>query len=153
MTAHFLEFNSQLDEALIRVNRADRIDQTALNMRLLRALERRVNRNLEVANVIESIKNTEYTNAMLRCLLDELFHDIIGVMIITKQVLTTEKHLDRSFEILLQNIQTLPRIFIKEAQAAIKRSTAPCFKRIVANGIKCRKLWKHIRNSHAGCQQ
>ena len=153
MAAHFFKLDCKLNKAFIRVNRADRIDQTALNMWFFRALECRINRDFEVTNIVECIKNTKYTNAMLGCLLNEFLHNIVGVMVITKQVLTTEKHLNRCFEILLQNIQTLPRILIKEAQTAIKRSTAPSFKRIIANGIKCRKLRKHIRNSHAGCQQ
>ena len=97
-------------------------------MRFFRALECCINRDFEVTNIVECIKDAEYANTMLGCLLNELLYHVVGVVVIAEQVLTAEKHLNWRLEVFLQDIQALPRILIKEAQAAIKRSTPPCFK-------------------------
>ena len=153
MTSHLLELDSQFNKAFVGVNRADRIYKAALDMRFLRAFQRRINSDPQVADIVQCIKDTEDTYAVCRCFLDKFLNNIVGIMIVSKQVLSTKEHLNWRLKVLLQNIQTLPRIFIEEAKACVKCGAAPCLKSIVADGIKRRKLRKHVRNTHACCYQ
>ena len=153
MASHLFEFDRQLNEHFVGVHRADRVYETALDMRLFGTFERGADRHFQVANVVERIEDTEDADTACRGFLNELFYNIVGIMIIAEQVLTAQEHLDRGLEVLLQSVQTFPRIFIKETQARIKCCSAPSFKGVVPDGIKRLKLRKHIRNSHAGCKQ
>ena len=45
---------------------------------------------LEVADIIQSIKNTDNINPVGNGFLDEIFQDIIGIMAVTQHILTAE---------------------------------------------------------------
>ena len=52
VAAHILQLFSQLDEFFVRMDRADGIDETALDFRLLGAVERCIDGNFEVADIV-----------------------------------------------------------------------------------------------------
>ena len=98
VAAHFLELLGEVDEHLVRMYRADGIDEAALDFRFLRAVLGCVYSDLEVADIIESIEDTENADTMLRCSLDEFLDDIVGVMVVPQKVLPAQQHLYRGVE-------------------------------------------------------
>ena len=87
--------------------------------------------------------------------LDKLGHYIISVMVVTKDILTTQQHLNRGFgHMLPDNAQPLPRIFIQKAERAVKCSSSPGFEGKVTDIIQFFQHLNHIGGAHpGGCQR
>ena len=151
MNTHLLQLLSQLYESLIGMEWTYSIYKTALYMWLLLCLQCCINSCTQISNIVQCIKNTEYTNAMLRSLSYESTNHIIRIVVVTQQILATQQHLDRSIQMCLQGIKTLPRILIQETQASIISCTAPCLKSIVADFVQGRKHWQHLLGTHTCC--
>ena len=91
---------------------------------------------LDVAEVVEGVKNTDNVDTVLNGQLHELFHHIVMIMLVAQQVLTTQQHLQLGVgQVLSQTAQTLPGIFAQIAQAGIEGGTAPAFHGVVAGLI------------------
>ena len=149
VAAHLLQLLGELDERIIGMHRADGIDEAALDLRFLWAVQRRIDSDLEIADIVERIEDAEDTDAVLGCLLDEFLDDIIGVMIVSEEVLAAQEHLDRRLEFRLQRIETLPRIFIEEAEAGVERCAAPSLEGLIADLVECFELREHVLDAHA----
>ena len=149
VAAHLLQFLGKIDEDFVRMIGAERVDEAALYMWLFFAAESSIDRCLEVAHVVQRVEDAEYAHAMLGSLLDELLDDIVRIVVVAEQVLTTKQHLDRSLETGLELVESLPRIFVEEAKARIKGRTAPGFKRVVADLVERCKHRLHLGVMHA----
>ena len=55
------------------------------------------NRGFEVSYVIKSVENSDYGYAVVYARFNELIYDVVGIMFVTEQILTAEKHLNGSF--------------------------------------------------------
>ena len=64
----------------------------------------------------------------MNCPLDELGDHIIGVMVVTKNILPTQQHLDRCFlAVAFDDPQSFPGVLVEETQGAVKSRAAPGF--------------------------
>ena len=50
-------------------------------------------RTFQVAQVVQTVKNTDYINTVSDRFLNKIFNNIIGIMTVSKDVLSSEKHL------------------------------------------------------------
>jgi hypothetical protein len=111
-------------------------------------------RDFHVSYVIQGIENTENVYPVFSRLLYEFHHYIIGIVAIANDVLTAQKHLERS--LLHESFQLanpLPRIFRQIPYRNIKSGTAPSFKREKANLIHFLSYWKHRVSPHSCSDQ
>ncbi len=154
VNAHLLKLLCQLNEGFVGMEGADGVYEAALNMGLLFALEGFINGGLEIVDIVEGIEDTEYFDTVLGSLADESADDIVIIVIVAEKILAAEEHLDRGvLQVRAENVEALPGIFVQEAEAAVKCSTAPCFKGIIADSIKGIELRNHLLNAHAGSTQ
>ena len=87
----------------------------------------------QVPCIIKGIKNADNINAVCHASFNEFRNDIVCIVVIAQEVLTAKQHLQ--FGILhmaADGAQAFPGIFIQEAKAGVKRSTAPCFECVEA---------------------
>ena len=86
----------------------------------------------DVAEIVQSVEDTQHVNAVLDGQLYKLFHHIVVVVLVAQQVLATEQHLQPGVGHVLADVpQALPGIFVQVAQAAVKGSAAPALYRVV----------------------
>ena len=108
------------------VHRADRVAQRTLGM--LAGLLHGFNAGLQIAHVIQRIKNTEHIDAVFRGLFNKRLHHIVAVVAVPEQILTAQQHLQTGVgQSLTQGTQALPWVFLKESHTGIKRGAAPAF--------------------------
>ena len=132
------------------MHRADRVADG--DFRRAAVLLAGLDRLLEVAHVVERIEDTDDVNAVFDGLLDERIDHVVCIVLVAQNVLATEEHLQlRVGHRLAQLTQTLPRIFIQEAHAGVKRSATPAFQRIVADFIQLVSDGQHLVQTHTGC--
>ena len=92
---------------------------------------------LQIAQIVQRVEDTDDVNAVLDGLLDELIDHVVRIMLVAKNVLATEQHLQLGVgHRLAQRAQTLPRVFVQETHAGVKRRAAPALQRIVADLIQ-----------------
>ena len=104
-----------------------------------------------VAGVVERIENTHYGYAVLNGLLDEFVHNVVRIVLVSEQVLTAQKHLQRSLgHSLFQLTQSRPGVFVQKTQAGVEGCAAPAFYGIVADFVELVGNGEHFIQSHAG---
>ena len=112
------------------------------------------NGSLKVSEVIETVKDTDPVDSVRDGLLDKIFNYVITVVAVAEKVLSAQKHLHGSlFKFLFEFSQSLPRIFLEEAQAGIECGTAPhldCFVAYLVHFI-CNR--EHYFGGHSGRDQ
>ena len=143
------KLKSELDEFFVRMIRGDRVDEAALDVRMLRRFERGGDGDFQVADIVERIEDAEHADAVLRRFRDEFFHDVIRIMVVAEEVLAAEQHLNRRLQMCFQRIETLPRIFIEEAEAGVERCAAPSLEGLIADLVECFELREHVLDAHA----
>ena len=113
-----------------------------------------LNGSLKVSDIIQAVKNTDNINTICDGFLYKVLNHIICIMIVSKDILTTEQHLElRVLESSSQFSESLPRIFLQETQAGIKSSAAPAFYCVVANFIHFVNDRKHLISRHSCCKE
>ena len=113
-----------------------------------------LNSGLKVSDIIQAVKNTDNINSVSDGFLYKVRNHIVRVMIVSKDVLATEQHLELCvLETGSQFSESLPRIFLQETQAGIKSSAAPAFYRVVANFIHFVNDRKHLISRHSCCKE
>ena len=76
----------------------------------------RLNRDLEVSEVVERVEHLNHTNAVFDRLLDEGSYHIVGLVRLSEQRLAADQHLQwRLYDRGPQGAQSLPRIFLQRA--------------------------------------
>ena len=145
---HLNELFGELDKVVLVMNRGHRVaDRGLADAAVLLGV---ANRALEVARIVQRIEDTDDVNAVFNRFFAELLHHVVRIMLVTKDVLSAEQHLQFGVgKRFAQRSQALPRVFVEEAKAGVKRSAAPDFQRPVADGIEHFASGKHIFGAHA----
>ena len=136
-----------LDVAVERVHRAHRVGDASLEMGpgLLDGL----GAIHDVADVVERVEDAEHVHAIAMRGLEEPRHDVLRVMVVSHEVLTTGEHGERCLgAMLLDGAQALPRVLIQKAQACVERRTAPSLERPIADLVHLVQDGQHIAGLH-----
>ena len=109
---------------------------------------------LQVAQVVQAVKDTDDVDAVGDGLLYEVLYYIICVVAVAKQVLAAEQHLQLGvLEAFSEDSQPLPGIFLQETQAGVKSSSAPALDRVVSDTIQLINDGEHLFCGHSGGDQ
>ena len=74
--------------------------------------------SLQVAGVVQRVKDTDDVDAVGNGLLDEVLDGVISVGTVAQHVLAAEQHLQLLVgQLLAQDAQTLPGVLVQEADA------------------------------------
>ena len=145
--AHVDELVRDVHVVVERVDRRDRVHDGALEV-LAGLLDGRSGR-LEVADVVEGVEHPEDVHAVLRRLVDEPAHDVVAVVAVAHDVLAAQQHLQRSARhVLLDESQTLPRVFVEKPQAGVERGATPALERVEADGVHQLEDRHHVGRAH-----
>ena len=131
-----------------RMHRRGRIADRALRVTavLLDALDG----GFEVARIVERVEHAEDVHAVFTGERRETVYDIVRVMLVAENVLTAEKHLQRSlFADLLDLPKPLPRILAQKTHTDVECRPAPAFERVVAGIVDRLGDFKDIVGAHA----
>ena len=138
VNAHLLQVAAQLYEHIDVVDGRCCVAQCTLNMST--GLDGLINSNFDVAQVVQRVEDTDDVDAVLNALADEGANDVIGIVLVTQQVLAAEQHLCLCvLEVLADCAQSLPGIFVEVTEAGVKCSAAPALDGVVAglvNGVQ-----------------
>ena len=150
--AHLLEGLGVGGEILVVVHRGQGVADAALYMRAL--LVGRLDRGLQVARIVQRIKDTQNVDAICNGLLYKIFNRVIRIRTIAQHILAAEEHLQFLVgQFLAQDPQTLPRILIQKADAGIEGRAAPALDREVVDLIHFGQDGTHLIHRHTGGQQ
>ena len=106
---------------------------------------------LEVARVVHGVKDTEDVDAVDSGPFDEFFDDVIGVVAVAEDVLSSEQHLLRCFRHrFLQFPEAYPGVFAEEADAGVERGAPPHFDGPVADLIEFIADGEHVIEAQTG---
>ena len=109
---------------------------------------------LDVAEIVQSVEDTQHIDAVLDGQLHELLHHIIVIVLVAQQVLAAEQHLESGVGHGLANLaQTLPGIFVQVAQAAVEGGAAPALHGVVAGLVHGGQNLLEIGEGHTGGHQ
>ena len=104
---------------------------------------------LKVSQVIEAVKDSDDVDAVCDGLLDEVLDNVICIRLVSKDVLSAEKHLQlRVLEAVTQLSQSDPGIFLQETKRCIEGSTAPALYRVISDLIHLVDDRKHLLSRH-----
>ena len=152
VSTHFLESLCVICKILIAEYGTCCIRHCRLNVSAF--LLSRINRGLKVSGIVESVENTDFINTVSDGLLNKIFNNIVGIMTVAENILTSEKHLEFCvLDVCTYSAKPFPRIFIQEAKASVKCSTAPRFERVVTDFVESFQNRKHLVDSHSRCNQ
>ena len=105
-----------------------------------------------IARVVAGIKNTEAVNTVLCSSFNKLVYNIICIVAVTKKVLCTQKHHDFCVRHCSMKLaQTIPRIFIQEADTRVISCTTPAFYKFITDFINHWTSRQHICCCHTSC--
>ena len=150
--AHFLQSLGVGCKVLVVMHGAQGIADAALHMSAF--LVGRLDGSLQVAGVVQSVKDADDVDAVGNRLLYKVLHSVICVGTVAQHILAAEQHLQllvRQF--LAQDAQTLPRILVQEADAAVERSAAPALHGEVVDLVHFGQDGAHLVHGHTGSQQ
>ena len=134
------------------MNGADRIGNRALGM--LAHFAHGLDGCLQIAGIIHRIKHPEHIDAINRSPLDKLFHNIVGIVAITQNILTAKQHLLRGIgHGLFQCANTLPGILAQIADTGIKGGPSPGFQRPKTYLVQLFCDGQHIVQAQPGSKQ
>ena len=84
-------------------------------------------------------------------LLYEILDNVVCIVAVSEDVLTAEEHLKLGvLHVVADGAESLPGIFLKEAQAGIEGRTAPCLERVVSDRIETLEDRDHFFGRHSG---
>ena len=95
------------------------------------AVYRLLNGDLQVVNIIKSVKNAHDVDAVFHRGTDKAVHNVVRVVLIAQNVLPTQQHLQLGVGHLGADLsQPFPGILVQIAQAHVKGGSAPAFHRV-----------------------
>ena len=113
-----------------------------------------VNRSLKVAEVVQAVEDTDDIDSVCNGLLHEILYYVIGVVIVAEDVLSAEEHLQlRILEACAKLAETIPRVFLEEAKARVKRSSAPALYGVISDLVHLVDNRKHQFRRHSCSNQ
>ena len=153
--AHVLELFAHLDILFHGVDRALRVGDAAGSNGVLAAVFLGgFQCGFDVAEIVQRVKDTQNVDAVFDRQLDELFHNVVVIVLVAEQVLSAKEHLQLRVGHQSADIaQALPRIFAEIAKAGVKRCAAPAFNRIVTGLIHLGQNRLEIGIRQTGCHQ
>ena len=90
----------------------------------------RVHRDAHVVDPVQAVEDAEDVDAALGRLADEIFDDIVGIVLVADAVGAAQQHLQQQVRRILAHLaQTLPRVFGQEAHRDVEGRAAPAFER------------------------
>ena len=114
----------------------------------------RLDSGLQVAGVVQSVEDADDVDAVGNRLLHEILDGVVSVGAVAQHILAAEQHLQLLVgQLLAQDAQALPRVFIEEADAAVEGSTAPALDGEVRDLVHLGQDGTHFVHGHAGSQQ
>ena len=147
--AHRFELPAELDVILVVVHGTGGVRHRGL-YRAAR-LFGRLDGGLEVARVVQRIKNTQDVDTVFHGKLAELAHDVVAVMTISEKVLSAQQHLKLGIgDGLTQRAQSVPRVLAQETYAGVERSAAPRLECVIPYLIQFIRNGKHLVQAHTG---
>jgi hypothetical protein len=106
-------------------------------------------RPVEVPRVVERVKNTNYVYSVPDCLIHKFIDDVVGVMLVSEQVLSSEQHLHfRFFDNLSDFPQPFPWVLIEEAQTRVVRRAAPHLDCVISDVVHSFQNGHHFIRRH-----
>ena len=146
---HLFQLNTHLDEILDGVDGADGVAQLAAGV--FAVLLGGLDGGLQVADVIQGVKNTEDVLAVGAGAADEGFHDVVGKTGVLHDVLAAQQHeLGRLGRDFLQGAQAVEGVLIEEPQAGVNGGAAPGFEPGETHLIEDGGGFEHLGRGHAG---
>ena len=113
-----------------------------------------VNGHLQIAHVVECVKNPDDVDAVLHGVLHKLAHHVVGVVLIAQDVLAAEQHLQLGVGHLGADLaQPLPGVLPQIAQAYVKGGAAPHLGGVEAGLIHGLQDGLKLVVGEAGCDQ
>ena len=110
--------------------------------------------SLKVTKIVQTVKDTDDINSVCDRLLYEILYYVICIMVVTKNVLTTEKHLQLCIlEACSEFTESLPWILLQETKGGIKCSSTPALYCMVSDLIHLINDRKHLLCCHSGGDQ
>ena len=150
--AHLLEGLGVLDVVLVVVDGAEGVADAALNVCAL--VVGGLDGSLQVAGVVQCVEDADDVDAVCDGLLDEVLDGVVRVGAVAQHILAAEQHLQLLVgQLLAQDAQTLPRILIEEADAAVEGRTAPALDGEVRDLVHFGQDGTHLVHRHTGGQQ
>ena len=99
--------------------------------------DRRFDSDFEILKVVQRVEDADDVDAVANRRTNETLDDIIGIMLVAQDVLTTQKHLQlRVGHRGAEFTQALPRIFAEEAEADVERRAAPALERVITGCVE-----------------
>ena len=146
---HLYQFLGQLYKVSLIVNGGDGVAQSRFAPAAV--LFGVPDGGLQVAGVVERIKDADHIDAVFNGLAAESFHHVVCIMLVAQNVLAPEQHLQLGVgQGLAQGAQPLPGIFVEVAEAGVKGGAAPYFQRPVADSVQRFTGGQHIADGHTG---
>ena len=147
LAAHVYHFLGQVHVHLARVHRAGGVADSARSLGA--RFDGSLDGNLQVVDVVQRVEDTNNVDTVLHRRFHETTHDVVGIMLVSQDVLTAQQHLQLGIrKTCLQLAQTLPRIFVQEAHAYVEGRSAPAFKGMVPSRIQLRQDGFHFTERH-----
>ena len=152
LDAHLLQVLHHLNILLQGVDRAGGKADGAGGVAAL--LDGLVNGHLQVAGIVQGVEDTDDVNAVLDGVLHKLAHHIVGIVLITQDVLAAQQHLQLGIGHLLADFpQPLPGVLLEIAQAHVEGGPAPHLGGVVAGLIHGLQDWLELTVGQAGGDQ
>ena len=110
--------------------------------------------SLKVPDIIQAVEDPDDIYTVCNGFLNKVLYHIICIVIVSEDVLSTEKHLKLGiFDLITQFTKSLPRILLEESQAGIKCSTAPALNSVISDFIELLCDRQHLLSRHTGRDQ
>jgi hypothetical protein len=150
--AHVLDAFTEIDPQVNRVHGTYRVRDGSLGV--LVDLDRRLDRRLEVPEIVQRVENPEDIDAVDRTALDELLHQVVSVMAVAENILAAKQHLLwRIRHGGFQAANALPRVFSEVANTGIEGRPAPGLDRPEADLVEFAGDRQHVVDPHTRRKQ
>lgn len=146
--AHLFHFPGQLHKIILRMHGAGGVAYSAFGDSAV--FFAGFNRLLQIAQIVQRVKNPYDIYAVLYGFLYKHIHYVVRVMLISQNVLPSEKHLQLGVgHGLFKRAQALPRILVQKTQTGVKGGASPAFQGIIAHAVQHWSNGQHFVQAHA----
>ena len=154
---HLLDSLSRLSPVLQRIGVTQGVGQCHLRMApafLLLHPVGGIYSLLQIAQVVETVKDTDNVNSVGDGLLDKSVHHVVRIGPVAQNILTAEKHLELGIlKTVPELAKPLPGIFLQETKGSVKSGAAPALHGVVSHFIHLLHNGKHKIRGHSGGDQ
>ena len=109
---------------------------------------------LQVAQIVQTVENTDDINTVGDGFLYKVLHHVVGVGTVAQDVLSAEEHLQLGIlEALPELSQSVPGIFLQETQGSVEGGSSPALHRMITHFIQLFYDGQHLLCGHTGRNQ